>query len=1382
MPDVGILNLQIRDDSAKAAEGLKQLVTRLEEMKNATSKIRLGTVASGIKRINDELSKVQPSAIYKLKQLADVLEKIGSISGNVGGIRISFGGRGQSIEDIATQMKAARDAVAQTTAGFEQIGQRMQEDVQGAEAFANTMGRVNEIVQQTGFSANNTAEQFSKMFRAMNSMRMSRSLGDGSFVDWTYWKGGAIEVEGTVTDAMDAIRVGSGEAIPLLTGVVDATAEIASSAQEMAEESETFANTASEFDSVTQSVQQTTEAIQEYNEAIEFARRWNASSTSAGGYKGQESADIEYVNSLIESASQADLLAMRIDALRDKLYQMAGSGKATGDQIARMVSQIQGLQEKLDKLNSTTEDVKKSFSEIMAESGGLNGAFKRMFPTISGLLTRFKQIVKYRMLRAVLRHITEGFSEGVQNVYQYSKAVGTSLAPAMDAGATALQQMKNSIGAAVAPVIQALVPVLQNVVNWFINLLNYANQFFALMNGQNTWTRALPEAAEAYEKTAKNAKAASKATKDLLADWDELNIIQSNSGSGTGSGTGKTAKEYSQMFEEVSEFSEKVKKVVDYINEHLGGIPAILKKAGLVLLGWKLSKAFTNGINALNGLIAAGGIMLTIQGIELASSGGYDIGQNGLTKDNLIKTVYGILETGFGAGAVGIALAGIKGGLIGLTIGTIAGLLITAINIDKGYKDSLYGSVSKTQEDIRAELEKNFITAEAQVQIDVLHAHLKSVEDAENKVSEAVNDINKTYPVSVVINPDNAEDFKEKVDALVDATNELINESSATLKEIHVPATAAFTSDFVDKSWANVSTYVTELGKKIGEELDKNIQDNVKLDELREKLLNISSTILTATKSSEFSGSVGLIGASLRSDNFANYNRETVMAYASEYNKLAAEKMAEATGYARADFVEQKRLIAALEESIEEGAGVLDEDKINEMKEQLKVARAELLETYGENGEKLADRAKELYDEWTKAGREQYISDLIGAFSSAAGKATNFRTDVGASTLNKDNLLQWFRQNLGVNIGMGNFGDEANKEFVNLLGDAGISGWEILTNDLKRKYIKQITKTLGRTSDTYRQMKDQLGVPIDEILAVDKSEWDKWTNKTQILYIKSLVDAYGEDAVRTAFAKFGYDLDSMLEFTGQTKGSSTVPIIDPDYKYPWTFTPPTEEELEEQNRNKEKYKPFWEFEPPEEAVPLEVEFEVKPEIENMNEAIESIYSDIRQSILKSGVDNKTEMLGSLVDLYNSGSLDTLKTWQQKINEFGIVDAYDQLLNYINGDDWTLGSNTNFPKGRLIASAGVSDVGFAPYRSYEPAGSEPFSSGFDLEAEVEDHETPEEKQANIRLGTNGLLEALNSILTVAQAINRKEFTVNIAPSSAFGSLGAKSAEAYGKVTG
>lgn len=656
MPDVGVLNLQIHDNSSTAAEGLGRLAAKLEAVKAATGGVRLGSVATGIKRINDELKNVQPSAIYKLKQLADVLERIGAISGNVGGIRISFGGNSQSVDQIASQMQNARDAAAQATAEFEQIGNRIQEDIERASNFSGSIGKVNEIVQQTGWSAQTTAEQFYSLFNAWNAFRMSNSLNagsnpfaiedgsGGSGAEWTYWKDGAIEVEGTVTDAMDSIRLGAGEATLRLTGVVQSTAAmesgfeyVNSTVQEMngnlGTTDEYAQHMRMRIDAARAAWGSASDEVKEYVARLigidknilfpsdaatnvnTFGNAMQSASDSAVTLQDSLRRDYgrQMVEDLVNASSKADLLKMRIDALKDSLARRIDANTIDGNGIAQATARIQALQADYDALisrtagaSAETRTLSERLSELMFGAEGVKGAFSRMFPTISSLLSRFKQIAKYRILRAVLKQITEGVQEGVENYYYYSQAIGGTFATSMDNAATSLQTMKNAIGASVSPLISSLIPYLQQVVNLFVEAVNYVNQFFSLLNGQSTWSKATSTTTTAFDSLSNSASGASNSIKDLLADWDELNIIQStNNSSGTGS-TKKTAQDYLKMFEETSDFNSTIKDIVSFVKKNADDILTVVEEIGAAILLWKFSNAFAGLLGTLSGLVAAG--------------------------------------------------------------------------------------------------------------------------------------------------------------------------------------------------------------------------------------------------------------------------------------------------------------------------------------------------------------------------------------------------------------------------------------------------------------------------------------------------------------------------------------------------------------------------------------------------------------------------------------------------------------------------------------------------------------------------------------------------------------------------------------------------------
>ena len=541
-----------------------------------------------------------------------------------------------------------------------------------------------------------------------------------NWVDWSSeaaqemrasWSPNWIIGEGTVTASVDGMED--------VTSATDDIRNAANATNVLAEEVSNLGETASS-------------QSQTFNEAIEFARQWNNAIPQNNLASESHMADVSWIDNLLESASKIDLLNMKIEDMTAKLYEGATSGKMTGEQIASLALQIQKAREEVDELIS-------SCTGVSGALGALGRGLKKMFPTLTNLISRFKSMAKMRAMRYVIRAISSGFSEGVQNVYQYSRVVGTNLAPSMDNAKSSLEQFKNSIGAAVSPLITALVPALQTVINWLITGINYINQFFALLNGQSTWTRALYNQSEAYKDTTKNAKGASSAMKDLLADWDELNIIQSNSSGGGAATTADTTKDYANMFEEVNQFDEKVKEVFSFIEDHLGGIVGLATKLGTIFLGWRMSKAFSGILGQLGKLIAGGAMM--VLGVELAFGGGFEAGKKGyFDTGDLIASIGGTIATAIGGSLITSALG--FGSGVGFAIGITVGVIATLVGWIEGQADLFdtlkWGSQTLTPEQVNAYV-KSMFTFDIDAEITVLDANIANRQQAAETLTTEID-------------------------------------------------------------------------------------------------------------------------------------------------------------------------------------------------------------------------------------------------------------------------------------------------------------------------------------------------------------------------------------------------------------------------------------------------------------------------------------------------------------------------------------------------------------------------------------------------------------------------------------------------------------------
>lgn len=164
-----------------------------------------------------------------------------------------------------------------------------------------------------------------------------------------------------------------------------------------------------------------------------------------------------------------------------------------------------------------------------------------------GLFTMFRKQAMYRAFSAIIHSIAAGFKEGMDNAYQYSKALGGNLASSLDSISTSFLYFKNSIGAAVAPLINMLAPAIEYVIDKCVALINVLNQVFAKLSGASTWTKAVKYPTQ-YAEAADSATAANKELKKSILGIDEINALQDNS---SGSGGGASGQDYSQMFEEV---------------------------------------------------------------------------------------------------------------------------------------------------------------------------------------------------------------------------------------------------------------------------------------------------------------------------------------------------------------------------------------------------------------------------------------------------------------------------------------------------------------------------------------------------------------------------------------------------------------------------------------------------------------------------------------------------------------------------------------------------------------------------------------------------------------------------------------------------------------
>lgn len=270
-------------------------------------------------------------------------------------------------------------------------------------------------------------------------------------------------------------------------------------------------------------------------------------------------AEIDFSN-LVEAGNAIKNITGAIQAL---------TNGASGGGAEKQVSVFQRIGDALKNFGTSAA---KGFGNLLTFP--LKNAWENasgLVKSLGGVVSGFKRILGYRMIRSIIREITQGISEGIKNLYGWSKlmggavsASGETFSQSLDRITTSLAYFKNSVGAAVAPIIGALAPAIDFLIDKIVTLLNLINQLIARLAGATSWNKAIKKAQE-FGAAAGGAGKAAKEALAYLAPFDELNRLPADNGSGGGGGGGGA--DYSGLFEEVMEFNEEIADFADKVRD-----------------------------------------------------------------------------------------------------------------------------------------------------------------------------------------------------------------------------------------------------------------------------------------------------------------------------------------------------------------------------------------------------------------------------------------------------------------------------------------------------------------------------------------------------------------------------------------------------------------------------------------------------------------------------------------------------------------------------------------------------------------------------------------------------------------------------------------------
>lgn len=328
----------------------------------------------------------------------------------------------------------------------------------------------------------------------------------------------------------------------------------------------------SNADEATKKVDGLTESLGRLKKALSG---FNASSVVDTLHDIQEQAnkvDDKKLSKLKETLSRVSAATKKVTSSFEGLGKSPVNVDIVSDGAISELSSVTG------RVNETTrafDRMKESLKGIKSISGKIPSNLKNLSTKHTEKLTNLSKTIGravmfsllYNFVYSAINFVRDAFSEGFNNLYQYSKEFNGRFSRSLDSLATSALYLKNSLATAFAPLINTLAPALDAIIEKVVTLLNLFAQFTAALSGQKTYTRAVKSATEFAEST----NSAAAALKSFTAGFDELNVFDKS-----GSGGGAAVPDYSSMFteapvnEQVSDIAQKVKDSIAEIEYLLG--------------------------------------------------------------------------------------------------------------------------------------------------------------------------------------------------------------------------------------------------------------------------------------------------------------------------------------------------------------------------------------------------------------------------------------------------------------------------------------------------------------------------------------------------------------------------------------------------------------------------------------------------------------------------------------------------------------------------------------------------------------------------------------------------------------------------------------------
>lgn len=397
------------------------------------------------------------------------------------------------------------------------------------------------------------------------------------------------------------------------------------------------------------------------------------------------SADLDKIKASLESFGQVSESLSGLSSMSKDLasFMRALSKLAENPENVLDLAQALNVLGSVDLTNlQNAEGALRALADALAVAGRKSTAAKAVRDVgreakkantpLRNFLASIKRIAFYRILRGILKIISQGFQEGLTNAYQFSKLNGGDLADSLDLVASKSLTMKNQLGAAFGALLNAIAPVVVAIISLITRLANALSMLFSAVGGGSQYKKA-KDAWTDWGDAAAGAGGAAKEALRYLAPFDELNRLPSENSGGGGGGSSLDPEdmfEYQDLPEWLQNFADKLQELAASMKITFNDVFFDWSD----LTGEQIAEKAITGLSALLGA----GVGFMIGGVPGAIIGTLVGTTIGLEISSLIFDHDGTISKPELADMISLGLSGLCGGVLGFAAGGPSGAMIGA--------------------------------------------------------------------------------------------------------------------------------------------------------------------------------------------------------------------------------------------------------------------------------------------------------------------------------------------------------------------------------------------------------------------------------------------------------------------------------------------------------------------------------------------------------------------------------------------------------------------------------------------------------------------------------------------------------------------------------